>query len=443
MSTNVSSIPKIPELNKKLLFTAFMLVCYRLGVFVPIPGIDPEQISRLFEQTSGTIFDILNMFSGGALEQASIFALGVMPYITSSIIMSLLVKAFPTLEAMQKEGEAGRRKINQYSRYGTILICLVQGFMLAITLESGGFGEAGIGSSIATDPGWGFRLTTVITLTSGAMLVMWIGEQITEHGIGNGISLIIAVSILSGIPGGFWNMVRLIRTDELTVLGLIIIFIFLLFIIGLIVFVERSYRKIPVQYPRRVIGRKVYGGQTSHLPLKTNPAGVIPPIFASSLLIFPATILAFIDIPVLRNVSEAMFSNIIFYNLIFAGLIIFFAYFYTAIIYDPDDLAENLRKNGGNIPGIRPGKKTSEYIGVILGRITFIGAIYVAAVCVLPAFLEREPFNLPFYFGGTSLLIVVGVTLDFLQQIESFLITHSYEGFVKKKGMKGPKRFNV
>ncbi|MEE9192921.1 MAG: preprotein translocase subunit SecY [Thermodesulfobacteriota bacterium] len=443
MSTNVSSIPKIPELNKKLLFTAFMLVVYRLGVFVPIPGIDPEQISRLFEQTSGTIFDILNMFSGGALEQASIFALGVMPYITSSIIMSLLVKAFPTLEAMQKEGEAGRRKINQYSRYGTILICLVQGFMLAITLESGGFGEAGIGSSIATDPGWGFRLTTVITLTAGAMLVMWIGEQITEHGIGNGISLIIAVSILSGIPGGFWNMVRLIRTDELTVLGLIIIFIFLLFIIGLIVFVERSYRKIPVQYPRRVIGRKVYGGQTSHLPLKTNPAGVIPPIFASSLLIFPATILAFIDIPVLRNVSEAMFSNIIFYNLIFAGLIIFFAYFYTAIIYDPDDLAENLRKNGGNIPGIRPGKKTSEYIGVILGRITFIGAIYVAAVCVLPAFLEREPFNLPFYFGGTSLLIVVGVTLDFLQQIESFLITHSYEGFVKKKGMKGPKRFNV
>ena len=443
MSTNVSSIPKIPELNKKLLFTAFMLVCYRLGVFVPIPGIDPEQISRLFEQTSGTIFDILNMFSGGALEQASIFALGVMPYITASIIMSLLVKAFPSLEAMQKEGEAGRRKINQYSRYGTILICLVQGFMLAITLESGGFGQAGIGSSVATDPGWGFRLTTVVTLTAGAMLVMWLGEQISEHGIGNGISLIIAISILAGIPGGFWNMVRLIRTDELTVLGLIIILLFLTILVGLIVFVERSYRKIPVQYPRRVIGRKVYGGQTSHLPLKTNPAGVIPPIFASSLLIFPATILAFVDIPVLRDLSEAMFSNVIFYNAIFAGLIIFFTYFYTAIIYDPDDLAENLRKNGGNIPGIRPGKKTSEYIGVILGRITFIGAIYVAAVCVLPAFLEREPFNLPFYFGGTSLLIVIGVTLDFLQQIESFLITHSYEGFVKKKGMKGPTRFNV
>ena len=443
MSTNVSSIPKIPELNKRLLFTAFMLVVYRLGVFIPIPGIDPEQISRLFEQTQGTIFDLLNMFSGGALEQASIFALGVMPYITSSIIMSLLVKAFPTLEAMQKEGEAGRRKITQYSRYGTILICLVQGFMLALTLESGGFGEAGIGTSVATEPGWGFRLTTVLTLTAGSMFVMWLGEQITEHGIGNGISLIIAVSILAGIPGAFWNMVRLVTTEELTVLGVMLILIFLGLLVSMIVFVERSYRKIPVQYPRRVIGRKVYGGQTSHLPLKTNPAGVIPPIFASSLLIFPATILTFIDIPFLRNLSEAIFQNVIFYNIIFAALIIFFCYFYTAIIYDPDDLADNLRKNGGNIPGIRPGKKTAEHIGVILNRITFIGAIYVAAVCVLPAFLEREPFNLPFYFGGTSLLIVIGVTLDFLQQIESFLITHSYEGFVKKKGMKGPKRFGV
>ena len=443
MSTNVSSIPKIPELNKRLLFTAFMLIVYRLGVFIPIPGIDPEQISRLFEQTRGTIFDILNMFSGGALEQASIFALGVMPYITSSIIMSLLVKAFPSLEAMQKEGEAGRRKINQYSRYGTILICIVQGFMLALTLEGGGFGAAGIGASVATDPGWEFKLTTVLTLTAGSMFVMWLGEQISEHGIGNGISLIIAVSILAGIPGAFWNVVRLVTTEELTVLGVILILLFLAALVSMIVFVERSYRKIPVQYPRRVIGRKVYGGQTSHLPLKTNPAGVIPPIFASSLLIFPATILTFIDVPFLRSVSEAVFQNVVFYNAIFAALIIFFCYFYTAIIYDPNDLADNLRKNGGNIPGVRPGKKTAEYIDTVLNRITFIGAIYVAAVCVLPAFLEREPFNLPFYFGGTSLLIVVGVTLDFLQQIESFLITHSYEGFVKKKGMKGPRRFGV
>ena len=439
MNRNIGAIPRIPELNKRLLFTALMLVVYRLGVFVPIPGIDPEQILKLFEQTKGTIFDILNMFSGGALERASVFALGVMPYITSSIIMSLLVKAFPSLEAMQKEGEAGRRKINQYSRYGTVLICLVQGFMLAITLEGG----IGSGATVVKEAGWTFRIMTVLTLTAGSLFVMWIGEQITERGIGNGISLIIAASIIVGLPGGLWNIVRLINTGEMTVFGVVLIFILLVLIVGFIVFVERSYRKIPVQYPRRVVGRKVFGGQSSHLPLKTNTAGVIPPIFASSLLIFPATILTFINVPFLRNMSDLLFQNIIVYNIIFAGLIIFFAYFYTAIIYNPDDLAENLRKNGGFIPGIRPGKKTSEYIDKILGRITFIGAIYVAFVCVIPTFLQREPFNLPFYFGGTSLLIVVGVTLDFVQQVESFLITHSYEGFVRKKGMKGPRRYNV
>ncbi|HSC35793.1 MAG TPA: preprotein translocase subunit SecY [Thermodesulfobacteriota bacterium] len=439
MNRNIGAIPRIPELNKRLLFTALMLVVYRLGVFVPIPGIDPEQILKLFEQTRGTIFDILNMFSGGALERASVFALGVMPYITSSIIMSLLVKAFPTLEAMQKEGEAGRRKINQYSRYGTVLICLVQGFMLAITLEGG----VGSGAAVVKEAGWTFRIMTVLTLTAGSLFVMWIGEQITERGIGNGISLIIAASIIVGLPGGLWNIIRLINTGEMTVFGVALIFILLVLIVGFIVFVERSYRKIPVQYPRRVVGRKVFGGQSSHLPLKTNTAGVIPPIFASSLLIFPATILTFINVPFLRDMSDLLFQNIIVYNIIFAGLIIFFAYFYTAIIYNPDDLAENLRKNGGFIPGIRPGKKTSEYIDKILGRITFIGAIYVAFVCVIPSFLQREPFNLPFYFGGTSLLIVVGVTLDFVQQVESFLITHSYEGFVRKKGMKGPRRYNV
>ncbi len=439
MNRNIGAIPRIPELNKRLLFTALMLVVYRLGVFVPIPGIDPEQILKLFEQTKGTIFDILNMFSGGALERASVFALGVMPYITSSIIMSLLVKAFPSLEAMQKEGEAGRRKINQYSRYGTVLICLVQGFMLAITLEGG----VGSGATVVKEAGWTFRIMTVLTLTAGSLFVMWIGEQITERGIGNGISLIIAASIIVGLPGGLWNIVRLINTGEMTVFGVVLIFILLVLIVGFIVFVERSYRKIPVQYPRRVVGRKVFGGQSSHLPLKTNTAGVIPPIFASSLLIFPATILTFINVPFLRNMSDLLFQNIIVYNIIFAGLIIFFAYFYTAIIYNPDDLADNLRKNGGFIPGIRPGKKTSEYIDRILGRITFIGAIYVAFVCVIPTFLQREPFNLPFYFGGTSLLIVVGVTLDFVQQVESFLITHSYEGFVRKKGMKGPRRYNV
>ncbi|HML95797.1 MAG TPA: preprotein translocase subunit SecY [Thermodesulfobacteriota bacterium] len=439
MNRNIGAIPRIPELNKRLLFTALMLIIYRLGVFVPLPGIDPEQIVKLFEETRGTIFDILNMFSGGALERASVFALGVMPYITSSIIMSLLVKAFPSLEAMQKEGEAGRRKINQYSRYGTVLICIVQGFMLAVTLEGG----MGTGSPVVKEAGWAFRIMTVLTLTAGSLFVMWIGEQITERGIGNGISLIIAASILVGIPGALWNIIRLIGTGEMTVFGVILIFLLLVVIVGFIVFVERSYRKIPVQYPRRVVGRKVYGGQSSHLPLKTNTAGVIPPIFASSLLIFPATVLTFVNVPFLRDMSDLLFDNLLVYNIIFAALIIFFAYFYTAIIYNPDDLAENLRKNGGFIPGIRPGKKTSEYIDRILGRITFIGAVYVAFVCVIPSFLQREPFNLPFYFGGTSLLIVVGVTLDFVQQVESFLITHSYEGFVRKRGMKGPRRYNI
>ena len=440
MSTNVASLPRIPELNRKLLFTAAMLVVYRLGVFVPVPGIDPDQIAKMFEQTRGTIFDILNMFSGGALEQASIFALGVMPYITSSIIMSLLVKAFPTLEAIQKEGDAGRRRITQYTRYGTVLICLVQGLMLAVTLERGGVGAATVGSAV-TDPGIMFKLTAVFTLTAGSLFVMWLGEQITENGIGNGISLLIAASIIASIPGAFWNLSRLVGTGELSVLGVLLIFIFLAVLMWLIVYFERSYRKIPVQYPRRVVGRKVMGGQSSHLPLKTNPSGVIPPIFASSLLIFPATILTFADFPALRNFSDLVFQNVFVYNLIFAALIIFFAFFYTQIVYDPDDLSDNLRKNGGNIPGIRPGKKTSEYIAGVLGKITFIGAVYVAAVCVLPAFLEREPFNLPFYFGGVSLLIVIGVTLDFMQQIESFLITHSYEGFIKKKGMKEPERY--
>jgi preprotein translocase subunit SecY len=439
MSRNIGAIPKIPELNRRLLFAALMLVVYRLGVFVPTPGIDPEELIKLFEQTKGTIFDILNLFSGGALERASIFALGVMPYITSSIIMSLLVKAFPTLEAMQKEGEAGRRKINQYSRYGTVLICIIQGLMLAITLEGG----LGSGASVVRDPGWMFRFTTVMTLTAGTLFVMWIGEQISERGIGNGISLIIAASILTRMPAALWDSVRLIETGELTVFGMLLLFVFMAFIVGLIVYFERSYRKIPVQYPRRVVGRKVYGGQASHLPLKVNTAGVIPPIFASSLMIFPATILSFVNIPYLRDITDLFLGQGLIYNASYAGLIIFFAYFYTAVIYNPDDLADNLRKNGGFIPGIRPGKKTADYIEKILGRITFIGAIYVAAVCVLPSILQGAPFNIPFFFGGTSLLIVVGVTLDTVQQIESFLITHSYEGFIRKRGMKGPRRYGV
>jgi len=435
MNKSLSALPKIPELNKRLMFAAFMLVVYRLGVFVPIPGVDSEQILNIFDQAQGTIFDMLNLFSGGALERASIFALGVMPYITSSIIMSLLVKAFPTLEAMQKEGEAGRRKINQYSRYGTILICLVQGGMLSAALQSGQLGD------VVSNPGLSFTVTTILTLTAGSMLVMWIGEQISERGIGNGISLIIAASIITSVPGAFWDLVRFVRTGEMTIFGVLILFIFLACIVAAIVFVERSFRKIPVQYPRRVVGRKVYGGQSSYLPLKVNTAGVIPPIFASSLLFFPATILQFVQIPSLQEIASLILDNGFIYNFIYGALIIFFAYFYTAIIYNPDDLAENLRKNGGFVPGIRPGKKTSQHIDKILSRLTFIGAIYITVVCILPSILREQPFNVPFFFGGTSLLIVVGVTLDTVQQIESFLISHNYEGLVKKKGMKGPKRY--
>jgi len=435
MNKSLSALPKIPELNKRLMFAAFMLVVYRLGVFVPIPGVDSEQILKIFDQAQGTIFDMLNLFSGGALERASIFALGVMPYITSSIIMSLLVKAFPTLEAMQKEGEAGRRKINQYSRYGTILICLVQGGMLSAALQSGQLGD------VVSNPGFSFTVTTILTLTAGSMLVMWIGEQISERGIGNGISLIIAASIITSVPGAFWDLVRFVKTGEMTIFGVLILFIFLACIVAAIVFVERSFRKIPVQYPRRVVGRKVYGGQSSYLPLKVNTAGVIPPIFASSLLFFPATILQFVQIPSLQEIASLILDNGFIYNFIYGALIIFFAYFYTAIIYNPDDLAENLRKNGGFVPGIRPGKKTSQHIDKILSRLTFIGAIYITVVCILPSILREQPFNVPFFFGGTSLLIVVGVTLDTVQQIESFLISHNYEGLVKKKGMKGPKRY--
>ncbi len=438
MRRNVAAIPKIPELNRRILFTVLMLIVYRLGVFVPTPGIDPEQITRFFEQTQGTLFDVLNLFSGGALERLSVFALGVMPYITSSIIMSLLVKAFPSLEAIQKEGEIGRRKINQYSRYGTVLICVIQGLMLALTLERG------FDVPVVAKPGWMFRFTTVLTLTAGSLFIMWIGEQITERGIGNGISLIIACSIITRIPGGLWDTARLIETGEKTVFGVLLLLAFLAAITGAVVFVERSYRKIPVQYPRRVVGRKMFGGQATHLPLKVNTAGVIPPIFASSLLVFPATILSFFPtVPFLRDLVDAFLGQGLMYNAVYAGLIIFFAYFYTAVIYNPDDLAENLRKNGGFIPGIRPGKKTAEYIERVLGKITFIGAIYVASICVLPSILQTGVFNVPFFFGGTGLLIVVGVTLDTVQQIESFLITHSYEGFIRKRGMKGPRRYGV
>lgn len=420
MSAPSSGIARIPELNRRLLFTLLVLLVYRLGVFIPVPGISPDQIARLFERASGTVFDIFNIFSGGALEQASIFALGVIPYITASILMSLMVKAVPSLEALQKEeGQEGRRKINQYSRYGTVPISVIQATVLTFALEAGA----------AEAPGLGFRLSTILTLTSGSMLVMWLGEQISEKGIGNGVSLIITMSILAGLPGALWNTARIVKAGDITVLGVLLIFAFLLLVVWVIVFVETASRKIPIQHPRRVVGRKMMEGQATHLPLKINPSGVIPPIFASSLLIFPATILTVADTPFIRTVSEQVVQNPLVYNVTFAVLIVFFSFFYTGIVYDPNDLSDNIRKNGANIPGIRPGARTSEYIGTIMNRITLIGSIYLVAVCVLPSFLQRDPFNLPFYFGGTSLLIIIGVTLDFMQRVQSFVITRNYEAF--------------
>jgi len=420
MSAPSSGIARIPELNRRLLFTLLVLLVYRLGVFIPVPGISPDQIARLFERASGTVFDIFNIFSGGALEQASIFALGVIPYITASILMSLMVKAVPSLEALQKEeGQEGRRKINQYSRYGTVPISVIQATVLTFALEAGA----------AEAPGLGFRLSTILTLTSGSMLVMWLGEQISEKGIGNGVSLIITMSILAGLPGALWNTARIVKAGDITVLGVLLIFAFLLLVVWVIVFVETASRKIPIQHPRRVVGRKMMEGQATHLPLKINPSGVIPPIFASSLLIFPATILTVADTPFIRTVSEQVVQNPLVYNVTFAVLIVFFSFFYTGIVYDPNDLSDNNRKNGANIPGIRPGARTSEYIGAIMNRITLIGSLYLVAVCVLPSFLQRDPFNLPFYFGGTSLLIIIGVTLDFMQRVQSFVITRNYEAF--------------
>ncbi len=428
MSAASSSAPRISELNKRLLITLFIILVYRLGVFIPVPGVSPTQVAELFERTSGTVFDLFNMFSGGALEQASIFALGVIPYITSSILMSLMVKAIPSLEAMQKEeGQAGRRKINQYSRYGTVPISIIQATVLTLALEGGA----------SETPGLGFRLSAILTLTSGSMLVMWLGEQISEKGVGNGVSLIITMSILAGTPGALWNMGRLVQGGDITALGMLLIAVFLIIVMGVIVFVETASRKIPIQHPRKVVGRKMMEGQATHLPLKINPSGVIPPIFASSLLIFPATLLVVTDNPLVRTLSEGVLQNPLFYNIVFAVLIVFFSFFYTGIVYDPADLSDNVKNSGANIPGIRPGAKTTEYIGTILNRITLIGSIYLVAVCVLPSFLQRDPFNLPFYFGGTSLLIIIGVTLDFMQRVQSFVITRNYESFSGAGGSRG------
>ena len=428
MIDGLRNINKIPELQKRILYTLLMLFVYRVGAHIPTPGIDTAALMAFFEQAKGSLLGLFDMFAGGALSNLSVFALGIMPYISASIILQLLTVAIPHLERLSKEGEAGRRKITQYTRYGTVGLSIIQGFGISVGLENMA-GPTGV--SIVLQPGWGFRLMTVLTLTAGTAFLMWLGEQITENGIVNGISLIIFAGIVCRGPEAIINTFRLLSTGEMGFFLIIILIVMMISVVGTIVFVESGQRRIPVQYAKRVVGRKVYGGQSTHLPLKVNTAGVIPPIFASSIIMFPATIANFIPHPWMKAVADALIPGRIGYELLYVGFIVFFCYFYTAVTFNPTDVAENMRKYGGYVPGIRPGKKTAEYIDDVLTRLTFSGAIYVSAVCVLPSILIAY-FNVPFYFGGTALLIVVGVALDTAGQLETHLLTRQYEGFLKK-----------
>jgi len=425
------NISKIPELKKRIFFALCMLAVYRLGCHIPTPGVDGTALSAFFASKKGTLFGLVDMFSGGALSRMSVMALGIMPYISASIILELLSVVVPYLEKLKKEGEQGRKKIVQYTRYGTVILSAIQGFGIAIGLER----MTGIGGAmIVPSGGWGFRLLAVLTLTAGTAFLMWLGEQITERGIGNGISLIIFAGIVARFFPGVFETIELIRIDQISVFLMLIIVVLMIAVVGFIVFVERGQRRIPVQYAKRIVGRRMYGGQSTHLPLKINTSGVIPPIFASSIIMFPTTIASFMDIsnmPWLQYIVDSLNRGGITYNLIYVVFIVFFCFFYTAVHFNPVDVADNMKKYGGFIPGIRPGKNTAEYIDRVLTRITFSGAIYVSAVCVLPQILSYK-LNVPFYFGGTSLLIVVGVAMDTASQIESHMLTRHYEGFMKK-----------
>jgi preprotein translocase subunit SecY len=430
MLEGFSGASRIPELRRRLIFTALALAVYRIGVAVPTPGIDGQALASFFDAASGTLFGQFNLFSGGAFERLSVFALGIMPYISVAIILDLLKVASPYLDELYKEGEAGRRKITNYTRYGTVGLSIIQGFMLATGFEKM---MAPGGAPIVLEPGWYFRITTVITLTAGAVFVMWIGEQITERGIGNGISLVIMAGIVARLPSALSTTAQFVREGEMSIFVLLFILLVAAAVTGGIVYVETAQRRIPIQYARITRGRRVYGGQSSHLPLKINTSGVIPPIFASSILVFPATIGTFM--PQFKDYVQFLSPGGLIYDILYVVLIVFFCYFYTAVTFNPVDVADNLKKHGGFIPGIRPGRFTAEYIDRVLSRITLGGAIYVSAVCVLPTILI-ERFNVPFYFGGTALLIVVGVAIDTIGQIETHLLTRNYEGFMRRGRVK-------
>ncbi|MEZ0232333.1 MAG: preprotein translocase subunit SecY [Methylophilaceae bacterium] len=426
------AVSKMGELKSRLLFVLGALVVYRLGAHIPVPGIDPDVLARLFESQSGGILGMFNMFSGGALSRFTVFALGIMPYISASIIMQLLTVVSPKMEQLKKEGEAGRRLITKYTRYGTVLLATFQGLGIAIALES----QAGL----VLDPGLMFRFTTVVTLVSGTMFLMWLGEQITERGVGNGISIIIFAGIVAGLPHAIGGTLELARTGAFSIPLVIFLFAAAILVTAFVVFVERGQRKITVNYAKRQVGRKVFGGQTSHLPLKLNMAGVIPPIFASSIILFPATLAGWFgsrdSMSWLKEVGTTLSPGQPLYIIFFATAIVFFCFFYTALVFNPKETADNLKKSGAFVPGIRPGDQTAKYIDRIMGRLTLIGAIYITLVCLLPEFLILK-WNVPFYFGGTSLLIIVVVTMDFMTQVQSHLMSHQYEGLLKKANFKG------
>jgi preprotein translocase subunit SecY len=432
MKDSLQNIFKIPELKKRIIITFILLAVYRIGTHVPTPGIDGIALKEFFDRAQGTMLGFFDMFSGGALRRLSVFALGIMPYISAAIILELLTVVVPYLDKLKKEGEQGQKKITQYTRYGTVLLCAIQSFGISIGLERM---TSPAGALIVPDPGWHFRLLTIITLTAGTTFIMWLGEQITERGIGNGISLIIFAGIVARMPAAIGNTLRLVRTGDMQPFLILLLLAMMVVVIAVIVFMESGHRRIPIQYAKRVVGRKMYGGQSTYLPLKVNTSGVIPPIFSSSIIMFPATIASFIGVAWLQFISNSLRPGSLFYTVLNVGLIFFFCYFYTAIIFNPDDTADNMRKYGGFVPGIRPGKKTAEYIDRTLTRLTFAGAIYLAFIVCLPDYMIRY-MNVPFYFGGTGLLIVVGVAMDTMSQIESHLVMRHYEGFMKKGRVK-------
>jgi preprotein translocase subunit SecY len=430
-ATTLARSGKFGDLRRRIVFLLLALVVYRIGTHIPVPGIDPDQLSQLFNSQSGGILNLFNMFSGGALSRFSVFALGIMPYISASIIMQLMTYVVPTLEALKKEGESGRRKITQYTRYGTLFLAIFQSVAIAVGLE----GSPGL----VINPGFGFRMTAVVSLVAGTMFLMWLGEQITERGLGNGISILIFAGIVAGLPSAIGGLFELVNTGAMSIIACLIIIVLVIGVTYGVVFVERGQRKILVNYAKRQVGNKVYGGQSSHLPLKLNMAGVIPPIFASSIILLPATIVGWFaageGVRWLRDLSAALSPGQPIYVLLYAGMIVFFCFFYTALVFNSRETADNLKKSGAFIPGIRPGDQTAKHIDKILSRLTLVGAVYITLVCLLPEFLVLR-YNVPFYFGGTSLLIIVVVTMDFWAQVQSYMMSQQYESLLKKANFK-------